>query len=151
MVTLRQYTSDDCGELAKLFYDTVHFVNGKDYTKGQLDAWADGHVDLDAWNRSFLAHHTVVAVEGETVVGFGDMDSTGYLDRLYVHRDCQRRGIAARICDELEKSVNGTCIRVHASITAKGFFEHRGYRVVKEQQVQRKGVLLTNYLMEKKR
>lgn len=151
MVTLRTYTSADCGEMAKLFYDTVHSVNARDYTEQQLGAWADGHVDLDAWDRSFLAHNTVVAVEEGTIVGFGDMDSSGYLDRLYVHRDYQRQGIATRICDELEKSVNGTCIRVHASITAKGFFEHRGYRVVKEQQVQRKGVLLTNYLMEKKR
>lgn len=151
MVTLRQYTSADCGGMAKLFYDTVHWVNAKDYTKEQLDAWADGHVDLDAWNRSFLAHHTVVAVEGDTIVGFGDMDSTGYLDRLYVHRDYQRKGIATCICDELEKNVDAGCICVHASITAKGFFERRGYVTVKEQQVERNGVLLTNFKMEKKR
>ena len=30
------------------------------------------------------------------------------------------------------------------------FFEKRGYRVVKEQQVERQGILLTNYVMEKK-
>lgn len=37
----------------------------------------------------------------------------------------------------------------HASITAKGFFEHRGYQVEKEQQVMRNGVSLTNYRMVK--
>ena len=37
----------------------------------------------------------------------------------------------------------------HASITAKPFFERRGYKAVKEQQVERKGVLLTNYVMIK--
>ena len=37
----------------------------------------------------------------------------------------------------------------HASVTAKPFFEKRGYRVVREQQVSRQGILLTNYVMEK--
>ena len=30
---IRKYQEKDCKELAKLFYDTVHFVNCKDYTK----------------------------------------------------------------------------------------------------------------------
>ena len=38
---------------------------------------------------------------------------------------------------------------ISASITAKPFFERRGYKAVKEQQVERKGVLLTNYVMIK--
>ena len=37
----------------------------------------------------------------------------------------------------------------HASRTAKPFFEKRGWRVVKEQQVERHGVLLTNFVMER--
>jgi len=45
--------------------------------------------------------------------------------------------------------VDTECIIVHASITAKSFFESRGYKVVKEQKIERKSVLLTNYFMEK--
>lgn len=37
----------------------------------------------------------------------------------------------------------------HASVTAMPFFELRGYAVLKEQQVERKGLLLTNFVMEK--
>lgn len=37
----------------------------------------------------------------------------------------------------------------HASITAKGFFEKRGYRLIRAQQVERSGERLTNYVMEK--
>ena len=50
---IRKYRPSDCRELAELFYDTVHTVNAGDYTKEQLDAWATGHVDLEAWDRSF--------------------------------------------------------------------------------------------------
>ena len=77
------------------------------------------------------------------------MDKTGYLDRLYVHKDFQRKGIATAICRELEKSVDSEKIITHASITAKPFFLNRGYKVIREQQVERGGILLTNYVMEK--
>lgn len=82
---LRTYEPEDCAELARLFYDTVHTVNAKDYTQAELDAWAAGEVNLEQWNASFLAHHTVVAEMDGRIVGFGDMDASGYLDRLYVH------------------------------------------------------------------
>lgn len=58
---LRPYHPDDCPALAALFYDTVHTVNCRDYSADQCDAWADGMVDLAAWNRSFLEHTTYIA------------------------------------------------------------------------------------------
>lgn len=154
MIKLRPYQSSDCKELSELFYNTVHTINRKDYTLEQLDAWADSHVDLAAWDASFLAHHTVVAEEDGRLIGFGDMDQNGYLDRLYVHKDYQGRGIAKALCDCLENRGRevqkaGGCFTTHASITARPFFERRGYRVVKEQQVERRGQKLTNYVMEK--
>ena len=148
---LRKYTKTDCGELAELFYDTVHTVNAKDYTREQLDAWATGKVNLETWNESFQAHHTVVAEVDGQIVGFGDMDETGYLDRLYVHKNYQRRGVATAICDALEQNTKAAEFTTHASITARPFFEKRGYTVVREQQVERRGELLTNFVMRKER
>ena len=147
---IRKYQPSDCPRLAKLFYQTVHEVNKKDYTKEQLNAWATGEVDLDAWNHSFLEHYTLVAVEQDRILGFGDIDETGYLDRLYVHKDHQRERIASELCDKLEAHVPFN-IRTHASITAKPFFQKRGYKVIKEQQVERRGILLTNFVMLLKR
>lgn len=146
---LRKYKSEDCKFLAELFYDTVHSVNAKDYTEEQLNVWATGNVNLVEWNASLSEHNCVVAVEDDGIVGFGDMDETGYLDRLYVHKDYQRKGIAAAICDALERTAAAAKYTTHASITARPFFEKRGYRVIKEQQVKRQGILLTNYVMEK--
>lgn len=34
---IRKYQPSDCKELADLFYNTVHTVNAKDYTKEQLN------------------------------------------------------------------------------------------------------------------
>lgn len=143
---LRAYQSADCPIMAALFYSTVHTVNARDYSQEALNAWADGHVDLEAWDQSFRARYSLIAIEDGEIVGFGDIDRTGYLDRLYVHKDRQGEGIGTAICDQLEASVSGE-ITTHASITARPFFEKRGYRVVREQQVERHGVLLTNYVM----
>lgn len=145
---IRGYRSGDCEEMATLFYNTVHTVNAKDYPSEQLNVWATGQVDLEQWDRSFQEHISLVAVEDGVIVGFGDIDETGYLDRLYVHADYQGRGIATAICDRLESEISGT-ITTHASITARPFFEVRGYRLIKEQQVERQGIFLKNFVMEK--
>ena len=145
---IREYQSTDCKELSELFYNTVHTVNAKDYTKEQLNAWATGNVDLEQWNKSLQEHYSIVVVDDEIIVGFGDIDKTGYLDRLYVHKDYQGKGIATTICDMLEQAVQGKIV-THASITAKPFFEKRGYTVIMEQRVVRQGIVLTNFVMER--
>ncbi|MBP3703982.1 MAG: GNAT family N-acetyltransferase [Clostridia bacterium] len=147
---IRTYRPDDCAEMAKLFYETVHSVNRRDYTEEQCDAWADGHVDIEKWNVSFLAHRTLVAVEDGRIIGYADMDDGGYLDRLYVHRDYQGIGTATALCDRLEEEIYAAVYTTHASITARPFFEKRGYKVIREQRVERHGVLLMNFVMEKR-
>ena len=149
-MTIREYRSPDLREIVELFYDTVHTVNARDYTPEQLSAWADGSPDLAEWGRTLLEHIALVAEDGGRIVGFGDIDPSGYLDRLYVHKDRQRRGVATALCDALEGAVNVERIITHASITARPFFEKRGYRVAWEQQVLRHGTALTNYRMEKR-
>lgn len=51
---IRKYKSSDCNEIVQLFYNTVHKINAKDYTKEQLNAWATGKIDLEKWDKSFL-------------------------------------------------------------------------------------------------
>ncbi len=147
-MVIREYKPLDCEALAELFYNTVHRVNIKDYTKEQLDVWATGSVDLEKWNQSFEEHYSLVAIDNEVIIGFGDINKAGYLDRLFVHSEYQRKGIATAICSQLEHAVQGNIV-THASITARPFFEKRGYRIIREQQVERQGVFLTNFIMEK--
>ena len=132
-----------------VFCESVHAIEETDYSSAQLDAWASGSVDLEEWNESFLGHFTVIAEVDGAIVGFGDIDEAGYLDRLFVHPNHQRQGIASAICDALEVSVPEavSTITVSASIPARSFFEHRGYTVVRRQEVRRNGEILVNYAM----
>lgn len=145
---LREYKSKDLKEIIELFYNTVHIVNARDYTKDQLDVWAPEQADLKKWDRSLQEHFSVVATNNDMIVGFGDMDQSGYLDRLFVHYGHQGKGIATTICNQLESVIQGD-IFTHASITAKPFFEKRGYKVIKEQKIEKQGIFLTNFVMKK--
>lgn len=149
---IRAYLTSDCSTLAELFYNTVHTVNVKDYSQTQLGVWATGDINLYDWNKSFLEHNTLIAEEDGIIVGFGDIDNNGYIDRLYVHRDYQGQGIATAIVTNLEKHAvirNISSFTTHASITAKPFFEKQGYKICHENVVIRQGVRLTNFIMEK--
>lgn len=149
---IRKYKDEDATVLVELFYHTVHTVNSADYTREQLQVWATRDIDLNKWNQSFLKNITFVAEIEDTIVGFADMDSHGYLDRLYVHKDFQNKGIATELVNHLEFTLGRnavTSFETYASITAKPFFEKMGYVVQEENWVQRKGVQLKNFKMVK--
>lgn len=50
---------------------------------------------------------------------------------------------------EHSRTTNITRLFSHVSKTAKPFFERFGFDVIKEQQVNVRGEVLTNYLMER--
>ena len=151
-MNIRSYHSDDCTAILSLFYETVHKINQRDYTREQIKAWTNNNnIDQLAWDLSLTHHKTLVAEMDGIIVGFGDLNGN-FLDRLYVHAEYQRKGIATAIMDGLEPypaEQNYATVVTHASITAYPFFRDRNYQLVKEQQVERHGVFLKNMVMQK--
>lgn len=151
-MNLRLYRAEDCETLMRLFYDTVHAVNAADYGPYQLAAWAPAQMDKEHWEAMLARHHTLVAEEAGQILGFGDLEGVDYFDHLFVHKDHQGRGVATAIAREIEAEARRRgcrCLRVAASITAKPFFERRGYRVCRRQEVECRGQILVNFAMEK--
>lgn len=149
---LRRYRPEDLPEIVNLFSDSIHHVAIQDYTPQQVRAWALSANDLMGRNTFFMKLYTIVATIDTKIVGYGNIDDSGYLDHLYVHRDYQRLGIASCICDELERHAAQqgiSVISVHASKTARSFFEQRGFLLLYENEVQRHGVILINFYMQK--
>lgn len=149
---LRAFEESDAGQIAQLFVDTVHAVNAQHYTKPQLDAWAPSDLDPAAWCAPLARDYTLVADEGGTIIGFGSLSADGCIDRLYVHKDYQRQGVATRIVDALEahaREARMQSVVSYVSKTARPFFADRGYAVVRENAVVRNEQTLINYLMKK--
>ena len=146
---LRAYLKSDLKEIIDLFYNTVHAVNAKDYTKEQLDAWAPKKADIEGWGESLLNNRTIIAVENQIIIGFGDIEKSGYLNRLFVDKNFQNIGVGTAILNELEKDF--IKIFVHSSITALAFFYKKGYVLTSECEDTRLGVSLKYYILEKQK
>lgn len=152
MLKLRHFRESDAGALLNLFYQTVHTVNASDYSLEQLDAWAPEKPIQDHWNAVFHGCDFVVAEMDGVIAGFGDLNKDGVFDHLFVHKDYQGRGIASAICcciEQIAVRQGVAVLRTEASITAKPFFEHKGYRIITEQKKPCRGQVFRNYLMEK--
>lgn len=104
---LRKFIPEDIEQVAALFYDTVHNINAADYDEDQCQAWAPNrtHENYEKSIRRFLDNIAYVVELDGKIIGFGDMSKTGYLDRLYTHKDYQRQGVAALIYLQLEQVI----------------------------------------------
>ncbi|MFN6517502.1 MAG: GNAT family N-acetyltransferase [Nostoc sp. CreGUA01] len=149
---IREYKLSDTQAIMKLFYDTIHEINICDYTQEQVDAWAPKNMDYEAWHKRLQTKLPYIAEENGEIVGFGELEADGHIDCFYCHSKYQRKGIGSKLLNHLENIAKLQGIKrlyTEASITAKPFFQNQGFSVVREQQVERRGVLFQNYLMEK--
>jgi putative acetyltransferase len=72
---------------------------------------------------------------------------------MYVHPEHEGRGIASALLTCLEAAARrGGLVRLftEASITARPFFERRGFKVLNAQLVELRGEEFKNYRMEKR-
>ena len=150
----RLLVEEELDDAIVLFYETVHAVARCDYTGEQLDAWAPRDARAQRELRGKLREERVVGVwERGMLVGFGSLDGNSDIDMLYTHACAQGRGIATCILQELEAlaAADGKeTMCVDASLTSAPFFERRGYRTVRVQRVERRGVMLDNVHMAKR-
>ncbi|MEH2179954.1 GNAT family N-acetyltransferase [Nostoc sp.] len=149
---LRIYEIADTEEIMKLFYDTIHEVNIHDYTQEQVAAWAPANMDIEVWIKSLGSKFTYVAEEQDKIIGFGELEANGHINRFYCHKDFQRKGVGKKILEQIELKANSLGVDklfTEASITAKPFFESQGFIVIKKQEVERIGQKLINFVMEK--
>lgn len=148
---IRPYRKCDQHKVGQLFYDTVHSVNRRDYTQEQVDVWAPELVKEGLIPSLEREYAYVAEVRGQ-IVGFGDITRGGHLERLYIHKDFQRHGVASKILDALEskaRELHLSEITTDASLTAKPFFLAKGY-LVKEQKIKvRKDVPFVIFKMYK--
>ncbi|PAB57376.1 GNAT family N-acetyltransferase [Anaeromicrobium sediminis] len=149
---IRRFEKSDLDGVLQLFYDTVHHVNSKDYNKEQLDAWAPEKPNRLRWLNSLEKNITYVVVEDEKIIGFGDLDDESYIDKLFIHKDYQSRGIASILLNRLEEEairLGYVELYTEASITAHPFFEKKGYICITEQNKHHNGQIFINYIMKK--
>ena len=139
--------------MKELFCSTVLTVNVRDYTAEEAADWASCGNRLGHWEKLMATLHFIAACDAEgRIVGFTSIRNDGYLHSMFVHKDHQGEGIATALLQRIEAYAmeHGICdITSEVSITARPFFERRGYIVEQEQRAQANRLKLTNYIMKK--
>lgn len=144
---------EDAPQIVRIFYQTVHQVNARDYTPDQVNAWAPEVPDPEEWaTRKLQTRITFVADDNGVLAGFGELEENGHIDCLYCHHAHQRQGVGSALYAQIEEHARALglpCLFAEVSITAGPFFQRKGFSRVQQQTVVRRGVDLTNFLMEK--
>lgn len=151
--TIRMARLSDAFELKELFQDTVLNINKQDYSKTEVEDWASCGNDLSLIKEMIRTHYFIVAINRQSqIVGFSSITKQGYLHSMFVHKDFQGKGIATILLNKIERYATTTgIIRItsEVSLTARPFFEKRGYIVEKEQKLKANQLSLTNFQMAK--
>jgi putative acetyltransferase len=149
---VRAYVPGESDALADLFSVSVHRVASADYSPEQCAAWASTPPDYEHWRTRLQEGRTFVAEINRASAGFATFITPDHLDLLYVHPDRQRQGVASALLAEVERAAReagATEISTFASLTARGFFEHSGFSIIRNNVVHRSGIEIPNFLMHK--
>ena len=150
---IRAALQSDAVELKNLFQNTVLAINRRDYSQAEVEDWASCGDDLSNMENMIKTHYFIVAVNQQSeIVGFSSITSQGYLHSMFVHKDFQGEGIATMLLNEIEQyAITNGIMRItsEVSLTARPFFEKKGYIVEEEQKRKANQLSLTNFWMAK--
>ena len=151
-LAMRPMLPTDIPLLAEIFRASIEELAGDDYSEAQREAWASAADDEEVFGTRLVGALTLVATHAGSAIGFASLADNTRIDMLYVHPAAAGQGVAAMLCDALEKlaAARGTKeLVVDASDTARGFFERRGFIPKTRNTVSLGGEWLANTTMVK--
>jgi len=152
MITIRKYVEQDAKTTWLLFFNTIRNINKQDYNQAQLQAWAPELMDLFIWNKRMSDIEPFIAEIDGKIVGYADLQNDGLIDHFFCHQDHLRQGVGSALMLHILHTGREKKIKYYfsqVSITAKPFFEHFGFKVVKQQLAEVGEQVLTSFYMEK--
>ncbi len=149
---LRPFLPADVPVLAAIFVASIEELAADDYSEAQQAAWASRADDESAFGARLAGQLTLVATINGSAVGFASLKGIDHIDMLFVHPSAARQGVAAMLCDALEKLAaarGATVLTVDASDTAEPLFLKRGYVAQRRNSVTVGDEWLANTTMQK--
>lgn len=153
-LTVSAAAESDIPLLSGLLRASVEGSCRHDYTPAQIAAWT-GRCTGERWRellRSDLRFLVARSADG-TPMGFASVRADGFLHSMFVVPVFQRAGVATRLLREAERlasAAGAVEMESEVSLTARPFFEHSGFTVIRRQQVPVGSERLTNFVMRKK-
>ena len=152
MITLRDFRSGDEPALRAVFESAIHEVARRDYTQQQVDAWAPRDFDPGLWAKRMQGIAPFVAEREGRIVGYADVQPSGYIDHFFVAASAGRQGVGGllmRRIHERAAELGLLALTSEVSRTAQPFYLHFGFEVVDHHVNVVRGVELQYAAMRK--
>lgn len=149
---IRDFIPGEQISLRQVFMSSVHELARGFYTEEQLDAWAPRTYDEQQWAEKIAALRPFVAIIGDRVAGYADLQDSGYIDHFFVSGQFSGCEIGSALMIHIHQVAAARAIpelSAHVSLAAESFFSKHGFGAVKRQSVTVRGVSLYNSLMVK--
>lgn len=153
IIKLRPAKLEDKTALQILYRRTIDDTCTNEYDQQQRDAWKRGTENESRWDQAINEQYFVVAELDREIIGFGSLKNGCYIDFMYTDSRHLRMGVGLAIYKQLEaKAIDrGTqVITSDVSKTARLFFANLGFSIIQENHNLVRGVLISNYNMQKK-
>ncbi len=150
-IIVRDVRDSDAADISQLFYETVRNINIKDYSPEQVEAWAPRIMPTSHWVERQSLNMTFVATLRGKIIGFAELEKSGHIDCFFCHKDYQRCGAGKALFHVVKAKAESQANRkifAEVSISAVPFFEKQGFRILREQQINVRGVIMSNFVME---
>jgi len=149
---VRRYRPGEEETLWRLYRGTTHIVYGRDYTPEQVEHWAPADKDMTVWAERIADRNPFVAERDGEILGFAELEPDGHIDCFYVHHAHQREGVGTALQQAIEAEaalLRLTELRAEVSLTARAFFEHMGFEILRRQENVVCGEIAPNFVMRK--
>ena len=149
-LTIRDMQPGEEPLLWEVFHSSVHQLASRYYTPAQVRAWSPDDLDPAFWARRMASIRPYVAHRNEQIVGYTDLQPTGYIDHFFVAGSQPRRGVGTALMNHTLALANQWHVRTlsaHVSLAAEAFFRRFGFHVAEVQTVTVRGVEIQHALM----
>ena len=145
-IDIRPATSADAAALAAIFRRAILAIDPRHYGAAEKKAWLAGGTDVGRWQERIGRGFIQVATGRGRPLGFIEyLPEPGHVDCLFTDPDYQRQGIASALLATVLATASVDILTADVSKAALAFFEQRGFRRQRENQVRRSGLRLVNY------
>ncbi|WP_201786746.1 GNAT family N-acetyltransferase [Serratia symbiotica] len=90
---IRPYKPGEELTLRKVFHSAVHHLAHQYYSPEQINAWAPNTYDVQEWNKRINILKPFVAEINGNILGYADLQPSGYIDHFFVTSSHARQGI----------------------------------------------------------
>lgn len=152
MIKIRPFEEHDASVLWDLFYHTIRFVNRRDYSQEQVEAWAPDNLDPQIWRNKMSSLSPYIAEIDNVIVGYADLQPDGLVDHFFCHCRYQGQGVGRALMEhvlEVGRTRGIKSFYSEVSLTARPFYQHMGFEVETQQLIHVRGHSLTNFVMRK--